>query len=93
MPKNENIIYVYDDFTFDDGDELSLNVNETDNRISISLAVKTAYRFGIKEETAVKMANEIIDIVKNNWERLASGYGIPRGKIEDMRPAFSVCYE
>ncbi len=75
------------------GDELSLNVNEDDNRISIPLAVETAYHFNIKEEDALKMAGEITDIVRNNWEKLAAKYGIPRGKIEDMRPAFSACYE
>ena len=75
------------------GDELSLNINEYDNRISIPLAIETAYRFGIKEEEAVKMAKEITETVKTNWEKLAVKYGIPRGLIEDMRPAFSVCYE
>ena len=75
------------------GDELSLNVNEDDNRISIPLAIETAHRFGIKEEDAIIFAKEIIEIVKNNWEKLATKYGIPRGKIEDMKPAFSACYE
>ena len=70
-----------------------MNVNEYDNRISIPLAIETAYRFGIKEEEAVKMAKEITETVKTNWERLAATYGIPRSFIEDMRPAFSVCYE
>lgn len=75
------------------GDELSLNVNEDDNRISIPLAIETAYRFNIKEKDAIKMANEITETVKNNWEKLAMKYDIPHGKIEDMRPAFSACYE
>ncbi len=75
------------------GDELSLNVNENDNRISIHLAVETAYRFGIKEEEAEIMAKEITETVRNNWEKLAVKYVIPRGKIEDMRPAFDACYE
>ncbi len=75
------------------GDELSLNVNEDDNRISIKLAIDTAHRFGIKEEDAVNFAKEITETVKNNWENLAKKYGIPRGKIEDMRPAFRACYE
>ena len=75
------------------GDELSLNVNEDDNRISIPLAIETAHRFGIKEDDAIMYANEITETVKNNWEKLAAKYGIPRGKIEDMRPAFSACYE
>ena len=75
------------------GDELSLNINEHDNRISIPLAIETAHRFGLKEEKAAKMAKEITETVKNNWEKLATKYNIPRGKIEDMRPAFSACYE
>lgn len=33
------------------------------------------------------------ETVKLNWEKLATKYIIPRGKIEDMRPAFSACYE
>ena len=74
------------------GDELSLNVNEYDNRISIPLAIETAYRFGIDEKTAQEMAGEIIETVKNNWEKLAVTYNISRGRIEDMRPAFSACY-
>ncbi len=75
------------------GDELSLNVNEDDNRISIKLAIDTAHRFGIKEDDAVNFAKEITETVKNNWEKLAVKYRIPRGKIEDMRPAFRACYE
>ena len=75
------------------GDELSLNVNEDDNRISIALAIETSVKFGIKEDEARLMAVEIIRTVKNNWEKLAAKYNIPRGKIEDMRPAFSACYE
>ncbi len=57
------------------GDELSLNINENDNRISIPLAIETAHRFCIKEEDAVKMAKEITETVKNNWEKLAVKYG------------------
>lgn len=75
------------------GDELSLNVNEDDNRISIPLAIETASQFDIKKEDAEQMAKEMIEVVRDHWENLAIKYGIPRGKIEDMRPAFSECYE
>ena len=34
------------------GDELSLNVNETDNRIQIELAISVAERFGISKKEA-----------------------------------------
>ena len=75
------------------GDELSLNVNENDNRISISLAIATAKQFGLQEEQAKAIAENMIAVVRDNWEKIAVQYGISRGKIEDMRPAFSACYE
>lgn len=75
------------------GDELSLNVNEYDNRISIPLAIETAHRFGIKKEDAIRMADEITETIRQNWEKLAAKYRLSRGQIEDMRPAFSACYE
>ncbi len=75
------------------GDELSLNVNENDNRISISLAIETAKKFGIQQKEAQLVAENMMAIVRDNWEKTAVKYGISRGKIEDMRPAFSACYE
>ena len=27
-----------------------------------------------------------------NWEKLAKKYALSRGQIEDMRPAFDICY-
>ena len=70
------------------GDELSLLVDEKDSSISIELAIETAPRFGISEEEALKHAKQILDVVKNNWERKAKEAGLSRGQIEDMRPAF-----
>lgn len=75
------------------GDELSLNVDEEDNSISIDLAVQTAVRFGISESDAEAQAEEILKIVRDNWEKAAAGYGLTRRQIEEMRPAFSACYE
>jgi serine/threonine-protein kinase HipA len=74
------------------GDELSLLVDEDDNRISIELAVQVASRFGITEEDASTYAADIMAIVRDNWETLAKKYALTRGQIEDMRPAFDVCY-
>ena len=75
------------------GDELSLNVDEEDNSISIDLAVQTAVRFGISESDAEAQAEEILKIVREDWEKTAAGYGLSRRQIEEMRPAFSACYE
>ena len=75
------------------GDELSLLVDDVDNSISTELAISTAVRFGISENKAKKMAEEILVVVRDNWERLAKEYGLSRRQIEDMRPAFSECYK
>ena len=75
------------------GDELSLNVDEEDNSISIDLAVQTSVRFGISESDAEAQAKEILKIVRDNWEKTAARYGLTRRQIEEMRPAFSACYE
>lgn len=73
------------------GDELSLLVDDNDSSISIDLAICTAPRFGIPEGKARKLALEILAVVGDNWERLAKEYGLSRGQIEDMRPAFREC--
>ena len=74
------------------GDELALNVNEDDNRISVPLVLDAAVSFGITKEEAQNFSAEILLIVRDNWETLAKHYNIPRGQIDDMRPAFSACY-
>ena len=74
------------------GDELSLNVDEGDNSINIDLAIQTAARFGISETDAKIYAKDILTVVKENWEKRATVYGLSRRLIEEMRPAFSACY-
>lgn len=74
------------------GDELSLNVDEADNSINIDLAIETAVRFGISRTDATNDAKDILVIVKENWEKLATAYGLSRRLIEEMRPAFRACY-
>ncbi|HIV17560.1 MAG TPA: HipA domain-containing protein [Candidatus Alectryocaccobium stercorigallinarum] len=73
------------------GNELALNVNDVDNTINIELALEVAERFGIKLDDAKKYAEDILNIVKNNWLDTAKKYGITHGQIEDMRPAFGIC--
>jgi len=74
------------------GDELSLNVDEDDNTINIELAVHTAVRFGISEEAAKAIAEEMLKTIRDNWEKTAYRYGLTRRQTEEMRPAFSACY-
>lgn len=84
---------VYDVNPVPYGDELSLNVDEEDNSISIDLAVQTAVRFGISKSDAEARAEDILKIVRDNWEKTAAEYGLTRRQVEEMRPAFSACYE
>lgn len=97
MAAKQKTIFVYDDFSSEQpvpyGDELSLNVDEEDNSICIDLAVQTAVRFGINEDDAKNYAEDIRKTVRENWEKTAADYGLTRRQIEEMRPAFSVCYE
>lgn len=74
------------------GDELSLNVDEDNNSISIDLALQTASRFGIAKSDAEAYSKDILNAVKDNWEKLADKYGLSHRQIEEMRPAFSACY-
>ena len=46
--------------------------------------------FGLTNKDAAKAATQICDTVQNNWTRLAEHYGLSRGAIEYMRPAFSL---
>lgn len=72
------------------GDTLSLNVSETDNSISIDLALESAKYYELSNDEAIEISNSILSTVKENWEELANKYGINRNEIEYMRPAFYV---
>ena len=43
-----------------------------------------------KIEKMYEIAEEIKQVVMNNWERMAKEYGLSRGEIENMRPAFII---
>lgn len=74
------------------GEYLSLNVDSDDSSIDFDLAIDAAPFYGIEEQ-----ANELVvgikNIVRNNWQLLAKKYGISRGEIDRMRPAFRECEE
>ncbi len=84
---------LYDINPIEDGEDLSLNVSEADNRISIDLAIQTAKFYGINDKNARGIADEIKSIVLNNWESLAKKYGISRSEIENKKTAFLECYK
>ena len=75
------------------GNELALNVDREDNSINVALAIKSAIKFGINVTEAETYAGEILKTVRENWLKIAVSYGITRRQIEEMRPAFAVCYK
>ncbi|MBQ8558432.1 MAG: type II toxin-antitoxin system HipA family toxin [Tyzzerella sp.] len=73
-----------------DGDVLSLNVDEYSNLIDFELALSVASVFGVTEKQAAAQLEEIKQTVENNWRLLAKKYGLSRGEIEGMAPAFDM---
>ncbi len=76
-----------------EGDILSLNVDENNNLIDFEVALDVALTFGINKKQAKQHIDEIKNIVENNWRILAKKYGLPRGEIERMSPAFDMEYK
>lgn len=74
------------------GETLSLNVTYTDNRISINLLRELAITLGIAESEAEAYIKKILDIVQDNWKRLANEYGISKNSIKNMKTAFYLKY-
>lgn len=92
-PNGWRLSPLYDVNPVEEGDELALNVSETDNRISIELAIDTAHYYGIHKADAKRISGEILTVVRDNWETIAIQYGLKRSDIEDKRPAFGICYK
>lgn len=76
-----------------DGDVLSLNVDEYSNLIDFELALSVAPIFGLTEKQAKKQLEEMKEIIVSNWRVLAKKYGLGRGEMERMAPAFDMEYK
>jgi len=70
------------------GDRLSLLIDGEDNLIGKDRALKTAGLYGLTESDAKEIADMIIETVGKNWRNVAGRYGISRGEINMMKPAF-----
>ncbi len=73
------------------GEYLSLNVDADDSSIDFELAVQAASYYGIEKKYAVQEVDKIKNVVGDHWKQLAKKYGISRGEIERMSPAFGEC--
>lgn len=73
------------------GEYLSLNVDADNSSIDFELAVQAAPYYGIGKKYAVQEVDKIKNTVRESWKELAKKYGISRGEIERMSPAFREC--
>ena len=73
------------------GEYLSLNVDEDNSSIDFDLAIEAAPFYEMSKTQAQKNIADMKKIVGDNWRTLAGRYGISRGEIERMRPAFQEC--
>lgn len=73
------------------GRNLSLNVDDYDSELDFSLALAAAEYYGLSTAKAEKIIRDICSIVREKWKKTAGNYGISRGNIERMAPAFRLC--
>ena len=70
------------------GKELSLNITENNNLKRLSLAMDTANYYNLSFEKARSNAIRIVQVVKDNWKKLAKANGCSNVEIERMESAF-----
>lgn len=73
------------------GENLLLNVDDNDSSIDFDLAVAASPYYDVSPKQANELVAEIKYIVDHNWRKAAKKYGISRGEIERMGPAFEIC--
>lgn len=72
------------------GDQLSLNVSDSDSSIDFELAESCAEYYGIDRLSAKQEIENIITIVNDNWKKKAADYGLGRSAVTHMEPAFDM---
>lgn len=77
----------YDINPVETGTGLSLNISEDDNALDLNLAREVAPYFRLKDKTAKKIIEEILEVV-NTWRKVAANYQISRHETELMAGAF-----
>ena len=72
------------------GDQLSLNVSDSDSSIDFELAESCAEYYGIDRLSAKQEIDNIVTIVNDNWKKKAADYGLGRSAVTHMEPAFDM---
>lgn len=74
-----------------DGDALTLNITEGDNRLALELAMAVAEAFRV-ESAAARIRMEEIRRAVGRWRAVASHVGISRAQQDRMAPAFRLAW-
>jgi serine/threonine-protein kinase HipA len=67
---------------------LSLNIDEVENTLSLTVAIDAAPYFRLNKDKAKERALSIAEVVGKNWRLVALDAGIKRNAVERMSPAF-----
>jgi len=70
------------------GRGLSLAISDTDNSLSLDLALEVCEFFRLTNDDARDIMKRVVTSVRN-WRQHASGLGIPRDEQDRMSPAFA----
>lgn len=70
------------------GRGLNLDISDTDNSLSLDLALEVREFFRLTEDDARDIINRVITSVRN-WRHYAHSLGIPRDEQDGMSPAFA----
>jgi len=73
--------------------ERTIYFSENDNSISFELAIETAKYFDISVNDAKNSVADIKKTICENWQSLAVNYGLSKGAINRMEPAFAMKYK
>lgn len=79
---------VYDLNPEAEGTGLSLNISEHDNSLDFDLALSVAEYFRVKPEKAKSIIREI-NVVKDQWNKIAGDAGLTKAEQERMSGAFA----
>jgi serine/threonine-protein kinase HipA len=69
------------------GNGLTLNISENSNDLDISLALKTAYLYQLKNDNAESILQQMHQEI-SNWPSVAKKFGITNSEIEQTKRAF-----
>ena len=91
MRTGRSLSPAYDVNANPDGDALTLNITEGDNRLALELAMAVAESFRVKIADARIRMEEIRRAVER-WRAVASHVGISRAQQDRMAPAFRLAW-